>query len=50
MGKLAATSTPSCDMVAAPVELGMGESSSTAGTRLVDLFVPVEGFGGWRNE
>ena len=52
MGKLVATPTPPCEivgMVAVPVELGMVGSSSTAGTRLVDLFAAVEEFGGWRN-
>jgi len=36
-------------MVGVPVVLGIIGSSSTAGKRLVELFVAVEGFGGCRN-
>jgi len=36
-------------IVGVPVVLGTIGSSSTAGKRLVALFVAVEGFGGCRN-
>ena len=52
MGKLVAPPTRSCKMVGVvgvPVALEIIGSSSTAGKHLVELFVAVEEFDGYRN-